>query len=304
MSVPKYNEIMPEIIRCLGDGKIHDIKEIREFCAQAFSLSDEERLLVLPSGYNMFYDRVSWAKTYLKKAGLIESPSRTNYKLTADGIAAFSIGPENITLAYLQKFDSFKKFFGKPVKQTAESSKAFDHPSNSPTENIENALSQLNCQLADDLMIEIMKMSPYEFESLVVKLLVKMGYGNMNTGAYVTKKSGDEGIDGVVTQDKLGFDSIYIQAKQWKRSSPVGRPDVQKFLGALAGQGATKGLFITTSYFSSDAVAFANKQLNHKIILVDGDLLTRLMIEYNLGVFTHKTYEVKRIDLDFFSDDL
>lgn len=305
MAVPKYNEIMPYFIKCLGDEKVHNIKEIREFCAKAFNLSDEDRQQTLPCGNNMFADRVSWAKTYLQKAGLIESPSRANYQLTDSGIEAFSYGVENITLEYLKKFDSFKQFFGKNLKDTESISQFVEKEINSPTENIEIAFSELNEQLANDLMTEIMKISPYEFESLVVKLLIKMGYGNMQSvDKILTKKSNDEGIDGIVTQDKLGFDSIYIQAKQWKQDSIVGRPEIQKFLGALAGQGATRGLFITTSRFSSEAISYVNKQLNHKIVLVDGKTLTSFMIRYNLGVSVYKTYDLKRIDMDFFNEDI
>lgn len=305
MAVPKYNEIMPYFIKCLGDEKVHNIKEIREFCVKAFNLSDEERQQVLPCGKNMFTDRVGWAKTYLQKAGLIESPSRANYQLTAIGIESFSCGAENITLEYLKKFDSFKKFFCKNLKDNESISHSVEKEINSPTENIEIAFSELNEQLANDLMTEIMKISPYEFESLVVKLLIKMGYGNMQSvNTILTKKSNDEGIDGIVTQDKLGFDSIYIQAKQWKQDSIVGRPEIQKFLGALAGQGATRGLFITTSRFSSEAISYVNKQLNHKIVLVDGKTLTSFMIRYNLGVSVYKTYDLKRIDMDFFNEDI
>lgn len=305
MAVPKYNEIMPYFIKCLGDEKVHNIKEIREFCVKAFNLSDEDRQQVLPCGKNMFTDRVGWAKTYLQKAGLIESPSRANYQLTAIGIEAFSYGVENITLEYLKKFDSFKQFFGKNLKDTESISHSVEKEINSPTENIEIAFSELNEQLANDLMTEIMKISPYEFESLVVKLLIKMGYGNMQSvNTILTKKSNDEGVDGIVTQDKLGFDSIYIQAKQWKQDSIVGRPEIQKFLGALAGQGATRGLFITTSRFSSEAISYVNKQLNHKIVLVDGKTLTSFMIRYNLGVSVYKTYDLKRIDMDFFNEDI
>jgi restriction system protein len=176
---------------------------------------------------------------------------------------------------------------------------------NSPQERIESALNELNEELAGDLMTEIMKMTPYEFERLVVKLLIKMGYGKPEENKdAVTAKSGDEGIDGIVSSDKFGFDSIYIQAKQWKNDSTVGRPEIQKFLGALAGQGATKGIFITTAKFSKEAEAFAAKQLHSKIVLVDGERLTKLMIEFDLGVSTVHAYLVKRIDSDFFSDDV
>ncbi len=199
---------------------------------------------------------------------------------------AFQKGSEIVTVAYLTQFESFQQFYGKPISAEIVEAASID-TSDSPIETIEQALSELNDQLSSDLMAEIMKMSAYEFEGLVVKLLVKMGYGNtQSVKNLVTKKSGDEGIDGVVSQDKLGFDSIYIQAKQWKLDSTVGRPEVQKFLGALAGQGAVKGLFITTAHFSPEAIAYVNKQLNHKIVLVDGRMLTNLMIEYNLGVPT------------------
>ena len=175
----------------------------------------------------------------------------------------------------------------------------------SPQEQIESALRAINDELAEDLMSEVMKISPYEFERLVVKLLIKMGYGTMEENKdAVTQKSGDEGIDGVVSADKFGFDSIYIQAKQWREDIVVGRPEIQKFLGALVGQGATKGIFITTSKFSKEAVNYAAKQLHNKIVLVDGKQLAKLMIDYDLGVSTVATYMVKRIDSDFFAEDV
>ena len=156
-----------------------------------------------------------------------------------------------------------------------------------------------------DVMSELLKMSPYDFENLIVRLLIKMGYGTLKQNEMaVTPKSGDEGIDGIVSADKFGFDSIYIQAKKWRSDSTVGRPEIQKFLGALAGQGATKGIFITTAHFSKEAIAFAGKQLHQKIVLVDGIQLTELMIEYNLGVSVVETYVVKRVDYDFFNDEL
>ena len=163
----------------------------------------------------------------------------------------------------------------------------------------------MNASLADDLMAEVMRISPYDFERLVVRLLIKMGYGPLKLNAEaVTKESGDEGIDGIVTADKFGFDSVYIQAKQWKPDATVSRPEIQKYLGALVGQGATKGLFITTSKFTKGAIEYANKQFTTKIVLVDGEQLANLMIEYNLGVSTVETYEVKRVDYDFFNEDV
>ena len=171
-------------------------------------------------------------------------------------------------------------------------------------EAIDYALAQLKSELADDLLAEVLKMNEYDFERLVVELLVKMGYGKpeQNTDA-VTKKSGDEGIDGIVKADRLGFDAVYTQAEKWKEGSNIGRPEIQKFLGAMVGQGAMKGLFITTGQFTSGATDFVKKQLNHKIVLIDGKQFAELMIEYGLGVATVNTLKIQRIDTDYFSAD-
>ena len=306
MSVPKYNELMPAIIECLGDGQIHTRRELAEYCSEVFQLNSTDRAEILSSGQNKLLNRVGWAQTYLKKAGLIDSPKRAHFCLTDKGKKAFESGSETVTLSYLDQFDSFKQFKSNIISDNNSNINIVKQKlSESPQEQIENALEELNNTLADEIMSEIMKISSYEFERLVVKLLIKMGYGTMeeNQNA-VTPKSGDEGIDGIVSADKFGFDSIYIQAKQWSSDNVVSRPDIQKFLGALAGQGATKGIFITTSKFSKDAVKFVSKQLHSKIVLVNGDQLAKLMIDYNLGVSTVATYKVKRIDSDFFNEDV
>lgn len=304
MAVPKYYEFMPSIIKCLGDGKVHSLKELNDYCAKSFDLTDADRSETISSGQNKLHNRVGWAKSYLKKAGLIESTKRAHFQLTEEGRKALDQGAECVTLDYLSQFDSFNEFQGRQLNYDTVDSPIIVH-NVSPQERIEAALTELNNELADELMAEVMKISPYEFEQLVVKLLITMGYGRpQDNPDAVTRKSGDEGIDGIVSADKLGFDSIYIQAKQWKSGSVVGRPEIQKFLGALAGQGATKGIFITTAQFTKDAIAFASKQLHSKIVLVDGQQLAKLMIEYNLGVSTIATYQVKRIDSDFFSEDV
>ena len=305
MSVPKYNEFFPSIIRCLGDGKVHSLKELTEYCAKEFKISDDDKYKSSSSGKNILYDRVGWAKTYLKKAGLITSPKRTYFCLTEEGQKAFQNGADNITLEYLNKFDSFVEFTRKNINHNkiSNSTSSNTQETESPHEQIENAINELNNELSDDLMEEIAKISPYEFERLVVKLLIAMGYGTMEENKdAVTSKTGDEGIDGIVSADKFGFDSIYIQAKQWKPDSVVSRPEIQKFLGALAGQGATKGIFITTAQFSKGAVDFVEKQLHTKIVLVNGKQLTKLMIDYDIGVSTVATYRIKRIDSDFFNE--
>ncbi len=305
MAVPKYDEFMPAIIRCLGDGTIHTLKELTEYCANEFSLSASDRAETISSGQNKLHNRVGWAKSYLKKAGLIDSPKRAHFCLTQEGYKALQSGADCVTLDYLTQFDSFNEFQSKTNNKDNSTENSISIVPDNPTEQIESALDKLNNELADELMAEVLKISPYEFERLVVKLLIKMGYGDIDKNKdAVTKKSGDEGIDGIVSADKFGFDAIYIQAKQWKLDSVVGRPEIQKFLGALAGQGATKGIFITTAHFTKEAIEFAEKQLHSKIVLVDGKQLCKLMIEYNLGVTTIITYEIKRVDSDFFNEDV
>ena len=303
MAIPKYFEFFPPIMEVLSDGKIHHFKEVRDYCAKYYSLTDEEQQEMLPSGNrSCVNDRVGWAKTYLKKAGLLVSPARSNYQITELGKDAIKKGVNHITVDFLKQFESFQQFYGR--KETVPSSEKSNEVSvdleQNPQEQMESSMRQINEALADDLMLEILKMSPYDFEKLVVQLLKNMGYGE----PIATKKSGDEGIDGLVKADKFGFDTIYVQAKQWKPDSTVSRPEIQKFLGALAGQGASKGLFITTAKYSSEATLFAQRHLQQKIILVDGEMLTRLMIEYNLGVSVETTYEVKRIDYDFFHEEI
>ncbi len=213
MAVPKFYELMPVIINCLGDGKIHTLKELTLYCADVFKLSDEDKAEVISSGQNRLHNRVGWAKTYMMKAGLIESPQRAHFCLTALGKNAFQQGAECVTLEYLNQFETFKDFQGHSLHGD-ESEQQISSNSESPQERIASALKELDDELVEDLMSEIMKISPYDFERLVVKLLIAMGYGTMEENKdAVTPKSGDEGIDGIVSADKFGFDCIYIQAK-------------------------------------------------------------------------------------------
>lgn len=300
MAVPKYYEFFQPIIQCLKDGNSHSMRELRDFCCKFYNLTEQDLQLTTPNGkQNLFYDRVSWAKTYLKKAGLIESTSRAQYCLTNAGKEAIADGIQNITLSYLKKYESFRIFIGMDNANKENGTLKEEKAAESPKEIIESSVKQINQSLSDNLMQEVLKMEWYDFEKLVVLLLKKMGYGEPTT----TQKTGDGGIDGLVKADKFGFDTIYVQAKQWKTESTVSRPEIQKFLGALAGQGASKGLFITTAKFSNEAVQFAQRHLQQKIVLVDGEALTALMIEYNLGVSIETTYEIKRMDYDFFNED-
>ena len=304
MPVPKYYQFFPSILDCLADGKEHNLKEVAEYCANKFNLSDEDKREALPSGQPTYLNRVGWARTYLKKAGLIDRTSRSVYVITDLGEEAVKNGSSNVDLEYLRRFDSFNEFSNTKNTQS-DNCVDINKKEESPQEQLELSIREINSSLCDSLMSELLKMSPYDFENLIVRLLIKMGYGTLKQNEMaVTPKSGDEGIDGIVSADKFGFDSIYIQAKKWCSDSTVGRPEIQKFLGALAGQGATKGIFITTAHFSKEAIAFAEKQLHQKIVLVDGNQLTELMIEYNLGVSVVETYVVKRVDYDFFNDEL
>lgn len=306
VAVPKYNELMPYVIQALGDGNIHTIKELEAFCVDALQLSVEDRQELLPSGrQTALINRLNWAKTYLQKAGLVVTLKRGNHQLTDLGKKAFADGPEKVTLNYLKQFDSYNEFVAIKKEDGKIVSAVEEVETKSPQDMLDEAISQMNASLADDLMTEIMKISSYEFERLVVRLLLKMGYGTLQLNKEaVTQKTNDEGIDGIVTADKFGFDSVYIQAKQWKKDSTVSRPEVQKFLGALVSKGASKGLFITTSTFTKGAIDCAKEVKPQKVVLVDGEQLAKLMIEYNLGVSTVETYEVKRVDYDFFNEDV
>ncbi len=307
MSVPKYDDFFPAVMECLKDGEVHTSKETLEFCINFFSLTDEEINEKLQSGQTILSNRVGWARTYLSKAGLLEKTKRGMYIITDEGIKAISDGCDKITFEYLTKYTSFNDFVKRTTnkKENKQANDTENDSDKSPAELLDFAIKQLDNNLADELLNEVMKISPYDFEGLVVKLLIKMGYGSIDINQNaVTKKSGDEGIDGVVNADKFGFDSIGIQAKQWKKDNSIGRPEIQKFLGALVGQGLTKGIFMTTAQFTKEAVSYAEKQLNCKLVLIDGEQLARLMIEYDLGVSTVSMYKIKRIDTDFFNEDV
>ena len=301
MAVPKYYEMYKSFLKVLIDGKIHSIQEEKQQVISDFNLSEEQTTELLPSGRQSIFDnRIGWCRTYLKKAGLIESPSRGQYRITDSGIKVYNEN-EVVNDYVLRQFPAFLKFKGEDNHKDKEviESKSDEE---TPQETLDRVFKELNLSLANELLAEICKMDPYRFETLVVELLIKMGYGRLQYGSQATKKSGDEGIDGIVTADKLGFDSIYIQAKRFKDNT-VGRPDIQKFVGALAGQGAQKGIFITTSSYTKEAIEFVEKNLNYKIVLIDGTRLAELMIEYELGVSTQYTYHVKQIDSDYFLED-
>ncbi len=304
MAIPKYDEMYKVFLDCLADMQPHGSKEVRQMIASKLGISEEEQKELLASGKQpIFVNRVGWTRTYLKKAGLIESPTRGVYCLTMEGQRVLNENPAVLDNHYLEQFESFRQFMRQ--EETSISQQETNvQGGQTPQDIFDQAFQQINYALADDLLGEILKQTPAFFEKLVVNLLENMGYGGtVENAGIVVGQVGDEGIDGIIREDKLGFSLIYIQAKRWEREKTIGRPEIQKFVGALAGQGANKGLFITTALFTKDAYEYAKKQHTTKVVLVDGPLLAKLMIEYNLGVSTEATYQIKRLDSDYFNED-
>lgn len=303
MAVPKFFEFFEAFLKAVSDGELHSAKDVRNNIANSMKLTEEDLAEMLPSGTQRTFDnRVAWARTYLDKAGLIETPMRGKYHITKEGIRALTSN-EKIDIAYLEKSEEFKNFHNVTTQNT--SIEIQDEKNETPLEMLESAHKQYLSALASQLMDEVMKLTPVEFERLVVKLLLKMGYGSGIEGAgMVTQASNDGVIDGIIKEDQLGFSHIYIQAKQWALEQTVGKPEIQKFVGALQGQQAQKGLFITTARFSSGAIQYANNLLGVKVVLVDGSALAKLMIKHSVGVSLEQTYEVKKIDSDFFAEEL
>ena len=301
MPVPKYYEMQRPFLEALKDGKPHTLKEIVAFVASYFHLTESDLSERIPSGSKtVLRDRVGWARTHLKKAGLIESPERAVFVITDDGHEALRSGPAVIDDKYLSQFmiDSEMPRVLPTSEKNTNDAVMLPQESDTPDEVLETAFVELNAQLSDDLLHEVSKLSPTAFERMAVDLLHKMGYGAFENSGRVTAASHDDGIDGIIMEDRLGFSLIYIQAKKWDADSTVGQPELQKFVGAIAGRGG-KGLFVTTAKFSQKAVEYANHQ---HIILIDGAKLARLMIEHNFGVRVKRVFEIKDIDTDTFND--
>ena len=309
MAVPKYNEFFSPVLRALETGEIKHVSGIRKFALDYLNVSEEDRKAMLPSNTQRLVDnRVNWSITYLRKANLIERVARGKYKVTNTGLRVLHEKKDYVELKDLYQFDSFRQFINTDTmseekKDLSKPSVLEDLQEGTPQDNLNASMEQINKELSANLLSEIMERSPAFFEKMVVQLLLKMGYGSALEDGFVTGCSGDEGIDGIIREDKLGFSSIYIQAKRWAEDKAIGRPEIQKFVGALAGQGAQKGLFITTGTFTKEARSYVEKQLSTKVVLVDGEKLTKLMIEYNLGVSVETVYTIKKIDTDFFSEE-
>lgn len=297
MAVPKYDELMKPLLIAVSDGETYKMKDVTALLAEQLNLSSDDLAEMLPSGrQTVFKNRVGWAKTYLKKAGLLDSPARATIVITNAGKQVVADNPEKIDSKYLEQFPSFVDFASVP-EPLDDSNPASEVPKPSdltPDDQLEDAYKEINDSLASDLLSEVLKIPPYTFEKFVVDLLLKMGYGKADFGSHATVASGDDGIDGIIMEDKLGFSLIYMQAKEWAVDKVVSQPDIQSFVGAIAGKKGD-GLFVTTARFSQKAKNYAH---THHIILIDGERLANLMIEYNFCVSTRKTFEIKALDTD------
>ncbi len=304
--IPDYQSLMLPILKLVSDRQEHKYRDLIEKLAAEFQVSDEERKELLASGNQAVFDnRVGWAKTYLKKAGLLDSPKRATFVITQIGIETLKKNPDRVDAKYLRQFPAFLEFqnASRSDNETEEETKTVETNEQTPEENLDKAYQRIRKSLASELLNRVVELSPTFFERLVVELLVKMGYGgSIKDAGKAIGKSGDEGIDGTIKEDKLGLDIIYIQAKRWRPGNVVGRPELHKFVGALAGQGAKKGIFITTSNFTREALEYTPKN-ETKIVLIDGEQLAQLMIDYNLGCTTQQIYELKKIDSDYFGEE-
>ena len=301
MPIPDYQSLMLPLLRLLGDGKEHRLRDVVSALEQQFGLTKEERKALLPSGQQpIFHNRVGWARTYLKNAGLLEAPRRGWMRITDRGLEVLKQKPERVDVNFLMQFEEFRTFRSSRHRAPSASDAA-DIEGETPEELLANAYGIHKRSVLSELLELVKKASPEFFERLVVELLVKMGYGgSYQEAVQAIGRSGDEGVDGVIKEDRLGLDVIYLQAKRWE--GPVGRPELQKFAGALQGLRARKGVFITTSSFTRDAIDYADR-LDIKIVLIDGQRLAELMFEYGVGVTTVSTYAVKKVDHDFFLEE-
>lgn len=306
MTIPTYEQIMLPILKICKDGDEHFRKELVTELSDHYKMTDEERQRRLPSGSMTYiYNRVGWAKLGLLKAELLSSPKRGVYKITNEGLKLIKSGISELNNKYLyENYETFRNWKTQTSTGIPDNSEESIESATTPQESIEISHKKINEELSEEILEIIKNCSPDFFERLVVKLLQAMGYGHNLTDAGKVKGGVcDGGIDGIIDEDKLGLDQIYIQAKRWQGS--VGSPEIQKFIGALTSHGARKGVFITTSHFTSDAKKVAKSTSGSaNLVLIDGNELSKRMIENNVGVSIVETYHVKRIDNDFFNDEV
>lgn len=310
MAVPGFQDLMLPFLHVCSDGKERTVMEICETIAHKLALSEADRQELMASGQTKFYNRTAWVKSYFGKACLLDFPSRGKFKITQRGLDLLKTNPKTIRVKTLYQYPEFAKFHKKNNQSLVEGNEqnvnVIQEPEPvTPEEQLENAYQDLRSQLASNLLDTILKNPPSFFEQLVVDLLVAMGYGGSRKDAgQALGKTGDGGIDGIIKEDKLGLDIIYLQAKRYGVDNAVPSREVRDFTGSLDGHGAQKGVLITTSSFTRDGIDFAKRLQQKKIVLIDGEKLTQLMIDNNIGVSTTATYMMKKIDLDYFDVDV
>lgn len=303
MAIPDFQSCMLPLLTSISSGNTYSTIDIENAMIRFFNLTEHEIAELLPSGrQRIFRNRIAWAKSYLKQAGLIESPKRGLIKITGKGIKVVESNPSAINIKFLEQFPEFVEFrYGKNESAKTTESDTVDLLISTPEETLEIVSEKIRVELVQELLEKILSCSPEFFEYLVVEVLLKMGYGGSRKDAGERiGQSGDGGIDGIIKEDRLGLDTIYIQAKRWQGS--VGRPEIQKFVGALQGQRARKGVFITTSTFTAEAKAYV-ENIDTKVVLIDGKRLSNLMIDFDVGVSVSASYVVKKIDSDYFEEN-
>lgn len=304
MTIPAYTSLLLPILQTTGDGAAYRLTDIAATLADYFGLTAEERAALTPNGKQLkFNHRVQYAVTHLRKAGFLTSPARGVVQITRLGVSVLETKPLYIDYAFLMQFQSFIDFVTRTHPERTEDAEPLEYvePERTPAELMHILHLGVQKELADEVLGAIMAASPAFFEQLVIDLLVAMGYGDKG---HVQRlgRSGDGGVDGVLQADKLGLDVVYVQAKRFARQHPVGRPLVQAFIGSLIGQGAQRGVMLTTSRYTQDAIDYARSMQQHKIILIDGEQLPQLMIEHNVGVQVEATYTLKRLNRDYFHE--
>lgn len=307
MALPKFQDFLYPFLKRLEDGKDVTSKEMKSFLIEHFELTPDDCSLKTKSGKTIqFEDRYSWTRQWLRRALLIMLPQRGMYRITERG-KDYLKNHTSLKESDLLEYPEYAEYAGKSVKVSSSVSAkptSTEAANSTPTEQLESAYQIIVKDLAADLQQKILEQSPKRFEQIVVDLMLAMGYGgSLDDAGMVTKYSHDDGIDGIIKEDKLGLDKIYIQAKRYAKDNAIGKPDLHAFAGALDEKKANKGVFITTSKFTSEARKFAEEKASKKIVLIDGEALARYMIEYNIGVSTRRTYIVKRIDTDYFEED-
>ena len=299
MPVPGFQELTLPMLKLSSDGAVWSLADARGRLAEVFGLSTEDQEELLPSGKQSRYaNRVAWAKVYLERGGLLSSPARGKFAITDRGRAVLQNPPEDITIDFLSQYQEFQEFRSRSTNQSQEEIPQ-PNSAESPEEALESAYLTIRRNLASEILGRVKSCSPRFFEHLVVELLLKMGYGKAGGAGERVGQSGDEGIDGIISEDRLGLEMVYLQAKRWEGT--VGRPEIQKFVGALHGRRARKGVFITTGTFSAEAVGYV-QNIDPRIALIDGSQLAEFMIDFSLGVSLSRAFELKNIDSDFFEE--